>query len=368
MSFPLLRRSVTGERTTVETPTKLNLFLELHGHRTDGYHEVETLFLALDHGDTLWIEPAPEDRLTVAGEAAPTDRTNLVWKALERARTHRAIPPLAMHLEKRVPAGTGLGGGSANAAGMLAALHDRYPDPRGESGVAEDAAALGSDLNFFLGESTAAVGRGRGEQLEPWRELPSGLADSAFCIFAPKLHSSTAEAYRGISYPLTSPNGPITFPARTFEDLGEWQRGLFNRLEVSVFRSLPPLADLAHRLSSWHRREWDRTPNRGGGGTESPPIADPATGSTGGSRDPRSSFSPASDDDASHLAADRRIWMTGSGSALFAAEEDRSRAEQLERAVTAPGGPIDPFRRECEIDVVTWCASPLFPNTDVSSP
>lgn len=339
MSFPLLRRVTADDHSRVETPTKLNLFLELHGLRPDRFHELETLFLAIDRGDILHFETAGEDSLEVCGEQAPADRTNLVWRALERARESRPIPPLTMLLEKQIPAGTGLGGGSANAAGMLALLHDRFPDPRGASGVAADAAALGSDLNFFLGESAAAIGRGRGEQLEPLDAPLFGGGEPGFLILAPKLPSSTAEAFRQVSYPLTSPNGPITFPARTFEDLGEWQRGLFNRLEASVFRSIPPLADLAQRLSAWHLREW----NRAGGDPD--PVNAPA-GATG---DPQ-----------------RSVWMTGSGSALFMVEENLTRAIELERAMTAPGGPIEQFSAESGVELRSWCANPLLPNSDDS--
>ena len=119
----------------------------------------------------MLVRYAPEgrDSLRVSGVPAPEDGTNLVLRAIDRARASRPIPPLSVHLRKRTPMGAGLGGGSANAAGVLAHLHDLHPDPRGVEGVREDAASLGSDIPFFLFDHPAAIGTGRGETLSPLR-------------------------------------------------------------------------------------------------------------------------------------------------------------------------------------------------------
>ena len=312
----------------VATPIKLNLFLEVIRRRDDGFHDLETLFLALDHGDRMAVvenrEARDSDRLTVTGHEAPTDATNLVRRAADLARTRRSIPFLEIELEKRVPAGTGLGAGSANAAGMLALLHRWFPDPRGVEGVRDDAAALGSDVAFFLGESAAAIGRGRGEQLEsiaPGR-LFGGDAPG-FVIVLPSVHSSTAEAYREVSLALTSQSGPITFPTRTFESSGEWQRGLFNRLEARVIASVPQLAELARRLQITSE-------------SDHPSSTD---------------WVPAQ--------------MTGSGSAFFVVGRDFAHARTIDAALCARGGPLDTYERQTGVAVSTLCARPhprLFPS------
>jgi 4-diphosphocytidyl-2-C-methyl-D-erythritol kinase len=300
----------------VATPAKLNLFLEVERRRADGYHDIESLFLGLAWGDLLLAEvrrEGEEDALRVEGEEAPEDATNLVLIALAAARARRPVPPLALLLRKRIPPGTGLGGGSGDAAGLLALVEEIAPDPAGISGTREVAAAIGSDVPFFLGDGAVAIARGRGERLAPFPGRLFGGVRPWFVIVLPRIVSPTARAYARLSFPLTSPDGPITFPARTFANAGGWSRGLFNRLEGPLIAAEPRLAELASRLRDLVRAH-----------------PDAATG----------------------------VGMTGSGSAYFLAARDRAGARRLLALLRAADGPLASFTAATGVPVRAVMAAP----------
>jgi 4-diphosphocytidyl-2-C-methyl-D-erythritol kinase len=165
--------------TRAVAPAKVTLSLRVLGKRADGYHELEALTVSVNAPhDELAMEPADVSVLRVSGPFAPgvpTDETNLVLRALRLL--DRSI---AVDLAKWIPAGAGLGGGSADAAAVLAAF----------GGTAEHAAALGSDVPFCLQRSPAWM-RGRGEIIEPIADLtPLELV-----IVAPRFGCSTPEVY-----------------------------------------------------------------------------------------------------------------------------------------------------------------------------
>ena len=241
----------------MRTPAKINLFLEVHGRRPDGYHAVTTLLTALDWHDRVEIEPAEEDHLVVTGAEVPADGSNLVWRAVAAARSRREIPPLSIRLHKAIPPGSGFGGGSSNAAGTLVLLQELYPHASAEP-LDRVAAELGSDVPFFLGDGWA-LATGRGEVLEDGPRPPLGGDRPWFLLVIPELPSSTPTAYGALSFPLTSPDGPITFPTRTFVTSRRWMTGLFNRLERPVLTLHEGLAALAERLESTVAGRWRMT-------------------------------------------------------------------------------------------------------------
>ena len=147
----------------VRSYAKINWSLRITGKRADGFHDLETVFQEISLHDELTYTPSGETTLVCDDPSIPTDESNLVLRA---ARALDA-PPVAIELKKRVPAGGGLGGGSANAAATLVTL-DRMFDLRRED-LASIALTLGSDVPFFLVGGTAYA-TGRGEVLTP---LPS---------------------------------------------------------------------------------------------------------------------------------------------------------------------------------------------------
>ena len=175
----------------VRCPAKVNLTLEVLGRRPDGYHELRTVFQAIDLCDELTVSLADEDAFEVTGDiAAPADGSNLCLKALERFRERLGIaPPVAMTLHKRIPMQAGLGGGSSDAAGTLLAL-EALSGARATGLAGQLAPELGSDVAFFL-HGGAMVGAVRGEDLTP----VAPLVDGAFLVAKPAVAVSTAEAY-----------------------------------------------------------------------------------------------------------------------------------------------------------------------------
>ena len=154
---------------------KINLALHVRARRTDGYHELETLFAFVADGDVLTIEKAAEDAFAVTGPFAPAlagEGDNLVLRARDRFREAFGVrKPVAIRLEKNLPVASGMGGGSADAAATLRALARLHGVSSDDPALMRCADALGSDVPACL-LSTTAIGRGRGEALTPIEGAP----------------------------------------------------------------------------------------------------------------------------------------------------------------------------------------------------
>ena len=195
-----------AKRAEIAAPAKINLHLSVAGARPDGFHEIESLFLALDFGDRLFLETLPpgsrpqvETRSGSGFDPAemPEETENIVYKAAELfALACPAAPGFKIAIEKRVPIGGGLGGGSSDAAAALLAMN-RLAKPGGllpPEELAEIGARLGSDLPFFLSGASAAWVSGRGEIVAP-EELPAGMRGLTFLLATPGFQSGTARAF-----------------------------------------------------------------------------------------------------------------------------------------------------------------------------
>jgi len=225
---------------------KINLDLRVLHRRPDGYHELRTIFQTISLADTIDVAYTPARRTSVeiVGDQIPD---NLIAKAarLILAEMHN-FAQVEFRLRKRIPMGAGLGGGSSDAAAVLLALPAlagrRIALPR----LMELAAALGSDVPFFL-LGGAAVGIGRGNELYP---LPAARARRGLLV-APGVHVSTAEAYRALAPRLTteSPQNKIgSFQSRAWADLWHAAQAGRNDFEPVVFEQFPQLASIKKRL------------------------------------------------------------------------------------------------------------------------
>jgi 4-diphosphocytidyl-2-C-methyl-D-erythritol kinase len=176
---------------TVSAPAKINISLAVGPLRDDGFHELRTVFHAVDLRDTVIATPSDSLTLALSGpEVAglPGDETNLAWRAATvLAERFDIRPRAALTLSKSIPIAAGLAGGSADAAATLVACARVWDLPVSDAMLAEFAAELGSDVPFALLGGTA-VGTGRGEVLEP---LPSD----------PSLHWVLAASWAGLSTP-----------------------------------------------------------------------------------------------------------------------------------------------------------------------
>ncbi|MGZ4550887.1 MAG: 4-(cytidine 5'-diphospho)-2-C-methyl-D-erythritol kinase [Blastococcus sp.] len=157
-------------------PAKVNAHLAVGPLRPDGFHELQTVYLAVSLFDTVTVQDGDGITLTVSGEGGgattgagrvPTDRTNLVWRAADLLAEHAGVPAdAAIEISKSIPAAAGLAGGSADAAAALVALDALWGTHASRADLIELAAQLGSDVPFSL-LGGVALGTGRGEQLTP---------------------------------------------------------------------------------------------------------------------------------------------------------------------------------------------------------
>ncbi|MCG6956341.1 MAG: 4-(cytidine 5'-diphospho)-2-C-methyl-D-erythritol kinase [Gemmatimonadetes bacterium] len=184
-----------GEGLTLWAPAKINLFLKVLGARGDGFHEIETIFQAVDLHDLvrLALTTTGAVEVEVTGADVGPAKANLAYRAASAlAKAAGTRLGVHVHLEKRIPAGAGLGGGSSDAAAVLRGLNGILGAPLSPQELADIAIDLGSDVPFFLGERTLALGRGRGERLERLPPLP----EAHLALVLPPVHVSTAWAYR----------------------------------------------------------------------------------------------------------------------------------------------------------------------------
>jgi 4-diphosphocytidyl-2-C-methyl-D-erythritol kinase len=233
------------------SPAKLNLFLEVTGRREDGFHNLDSVFLELDLADRLSAATDAPGRFSLdcAYPGLPSGDGNLVVRAAKllaaEAGAGRNLPGIRFSLEKRIPPGGGLGGGSSNTAAALR-LADRLwrldlPDAR----LAELGARLGSDVPFFFQGGLCRC-RGRGELVTP---LPAALVQALprLCLVLSDLHSDTAAAFRG----LRLPPGPGAarradgfIQALETGDPEAMAAAAFNRFDATVTADLPELSSL----------------------------------------------------------------------------------------------------------------------------
>lgn len=184
---------------TRESPCKVNLILNILGRRADGFHELETLMHPVPYCDEIEFQRAGSGlELTCTDPALPVDSTNLVHRAATRFFERTGIDAaVKLRLEKRIPLAAGLGGGSGNAATTLLGLNELFDHPLTDTQLGELAAAIGSDVPFFL-QDKPALATGRGERIESLGSLPA-LQGTFILLIHPGFGISTAWAYQQLS-------------------------------------------------------------------------------------------------------------------------------------------------------------------------
>jgi 4-diphosphocytidyl-2-C-methyl-D-erythritol kinase len=237
------------DAVVVAAPAKLNLFLEILLKRPDGYHDLESLMIAVDLFDTLEFQTAPagEIALTCDSPGLPTGSGNLVVKAAQTLRAHVARPGLgaSIHLTKRIPTQAGLGGGSSDAALTLLALNEIWKLALTRDELAAIGAVLGSDVAFFL-TPPAGWCTGRGEVVS---QEPIGQPLD-FVLVCPPVGLATADVYRALSVPAVHVNGDALRAAVRLGDPEAVGRAMFNRLEEPAFALAPVVGRIRDRLAA----------------------------------------------------------------------------------------------------------------------
>ncbi|ODA31862.1 4-(cytidine 5'-diphospho)-2-C-methyl-D-erythritol kinase [Veronia pacifica] len=188
------------------SPAKLNLFLYITGQRADGYHELQTLFQFLDYGDTLSITPNDSGHITLSPEleGVPLE-SNLIFKAASALKKRSGITKgVHIHLDKVLPMGGGIGGGSSNAATTLVALNKLWNLGLDENTLAEIGVALGADVPVFVRGRTAFA-EGIGERLQP-AEAP----EKWFLVAKPAVSIATESIFSHPDLPRNTPSRALT--------------------------------------------------------------------------------------------------------------------------------------------------------------
>lgn len=228
---------------TRAAPAKLNLGLHVLRRRPDGFHDIETVFLPLGWSDRLDAAPAEAVALTTTDPALPTDGRNLVVRAAGALRAWAgADHGAALHLDKRVPYGAGLGGGSSDAAAALRLLAGVWGLDVPEADLHALALGLGSDVPFFLHDG-AMLASGRGERLTPLLDDRGRAYQCPFWIVVavPPVHVPTAEAFA-----LVTPRDgvrPDLGAAVLSNDLDRWRADLANDFQGPVEAAHPEIRE-----------------------------------------------------------------------------------------------------------------------------
>ena len=241
-----------AREATVAAQAKLNLFLRVLAREDSGYHQIETLFCRIALADAVTVRALPSGRAlechgqwVPAGGLGPVEK-NLGWRAATAYAEATGFPQgFHVTIEKRIPVGAGLGGGSADAGAVLRALNALNPRPLASTDLLPIAASLGADVPFLTGEDALALAWGYGDRMAALPALPS----SAVWLLVPDHAVNTAEAYRWLDE-AGRPAGPSLISGA---ELGTWEgvaAVAVNDFEEVVGERVPRIGRLLERLRS----------------------------------------------------------------------------------------------------------------------
>jgi 4-diphosphocytidyl-2-C-methyl-D-erythritol kinase len=232
----------------IQAPAKVNLGLAVHRRRPDGYHDIATLFLKISLVDEVRLTVQPQEIIVhCAHPDVPSDARNLVYCAAA-ALQPLAVPGQGVHLalEKAIPVAAGLGGGSSDAAATLLGLNTLWHLGLSSVELAPYAARLGADVPLFLAPTVAAMGYGRGDELEPVA-CPRTFY---LVLVKPPIAVSTAWVYQQLRFELTAPPKDTNILRQCLEsgDIEGLGVACFNDLEAVVLRHFPIVREVKRAL------------------------------------------------------------------------------------------------------------------------
>ena len=239
--------AVSNISFTLPSFAKINWYLRVLGKRDDGFHELCTLFQTVSLHDLLTYAESDEIVFTCDNPAIPVDETNLVVKAARVLREKYAIKSGArIHLEKRIPAPGGLGGGSSNAAVTLVGLSKLWDIEIGHEELLKIGKEIGSDVPFFFVGGTA-LGTGRGSEIIPVKDL----SEKFLLIVTPSAAVSTSEAFARLNAArLTNFDSKsiLNVCRNEAENFSFGRENLKNDFEPSVFAAQPEIERVKKKL------------------------------------------------------------------------------------------------------------------------
>jgi len=238
-------------RLSFKTPAKINLGLRILHKREDGYHELETLLQMVSLYDSIELESLPSGIELICDEPRiPKDHTNLVVQAarlLLDTCSPEKKPGVRIRLDKKIPSGAGLGGGSGNAAGVLMGLNVLWNLKLSHEHLTRLAARLGADVPFFL-TAPRALGRGRGDEVTSIQAI--GKFD--VLLVYPGFPIATPWVYQNLNLKLTNPQNNISILKKflSTSQVGKLGKYLYNDLEPVVIQRYPEIQAIKEDLFS----------------------------------------------------------------------------------------------------------------------
>lgn len=219
---------------------KINIGLNITGKRPDGYHNLETIFYPVQVKDAVEIIESNNESdisFTSTGNIVKvTKDNNLCVKAYHLLKKDfPQIPSVKMHLHKNIPMGAGLGGGSADASGVLLLLNKKFNLNISKEKLIDYALQLGSDCPFFI-INKPCFATGRGEILE---EINLDLSAYKFLIVNPNIHVHTGEAFSSLNQNNFSPTGKLYHQIN--RNINTWKNVIKNDFEIPVFEKYPEI-------------------------------------------------------------------------------------------------------------------------------
>jgi len=244
-SFFVICTSIKLVSMTIFPNAKINIGLYITGKRDDGYHNIESLFYPVCLRDALEFvlqEPSePGDELSITGfETDCNMEDNLVKQAIELLRQDFNIPPLRIHLHKAIPPGSGLGGGSSDAAFMLRYINRYFELGIDNISLVNKALQIGSDCAFFVNNTVSFIS-GRGELI---RETTFSLKGKYLLLVYPGIHINTAEAYR-----MVKPHEPgISLEEKINMPITSWRENIKNDFQDTMVKVHPVIGKTIDRI------------------------------------------------------------------------------------------------------------------------
>jgi 4-diphosphocytidyl-2-C-methyl-D-erythritol kinase len=227
--------------TTLTAPMKLNLLLVVGDVRPDGYHTVTTVLAALDEGDEISVEPARVLSLTCEPDVGIPPEENLAWRAaVAMGEAFGQDPAFVIRIGKRIPTGAGLGGGSSDAAAVIASIAAAWHVERSDPRLETVARTLGADVPFFL-RGGCGVYAGRGDTLR--RSLPVPVGHYVVVFAGEPVPTARAYAAFDAFERQPRPSASQVTGAICQRDIAALGAGLFNNMSASVVALVPAVGD-----------------------------------------------------------------------------------------------------------------------------
>lgn len=231
-------------KCTLLAPAKLNLFLDITGRRSDGYHLVNMVMQSVSLYDEVTLitdEDGEEIKIECSDRLVPCDETNTAYKAVKLFFEHAGIAPvgITVRIKKNIPSQAGMAGGSTDAAAVLIGLNELFRTGLSKHELAEIGEKIGADVPFCVYGGTMTA-EGIGTILTPLPDMP----DCSFAVVKPDINISTAEAYRksdevGYDF-LKNPDRVVN--GICSGDIGEIAKGLYNKFEAVV--NIPEIKEI----------------------------------------------------------------------------------------------------------------------------